>query len=146
MNEKEEILELYKLHSNFAQDITKIRQQIHKFYISLLSLIMTFVTFLEIKNLLLNNILIICFFCPIPILICFFWYMNIDSYKKLNIAKFKMLNKLENKLTLKPYKIELCYLIQNKYLELTYIEQKIPIIFSLPFLFYMIFKICNYFN
>lgn len=142
MKEKEELLELYKLHSKFANDVTKIRCDSNKFYVSLLTLNISFISVL--KSFMDDSSHLVAIFSIFSILICLVWYFNITSYKKLNSGKFKMLNELENKLSIKPFYIEWNYLKSDKkkYTKLTSVEKLLPLLFALPFaimIFYQYF-------
>jgi hypothetical protein len=71
-------------------------------------------------------------------LLCAVWWVNLQSYGKLNKAKFEVIHKLEDFLPFACYKDEWDYLgngtDRKKYMKLSKIEGLVPIILSFPFL------------
>lgn len=66
------------------------------------------------------------------IVICCIWIFFIKNYKLLNAAKFDVINKIEGKLPVAPFKDEWEILKENKkYKDTTKLEKWLPIIFIL---------------
>ena len=98
MNEKQELLEIYKLHAEFADSISKQRATANRFYILVLSgLAVLFSTFLQRKNGVPLEWLMIGF-GAFGVLLALVWSIVIRSYYQLNSAKFQVLLALEEKL------------------------------------------------
>lgn len=68
----------------------------------------------------------------------FIWFLNIKSYRTLNTAKFEIINDLERQLPYPRYAKEWNLLRpasgSAKYLQLTRIEQLVPVVIILLFL------------
>jgi hypothetical protein len=147
--EKEEIMEIYKLHVEMADRVSQRRGQTNKFYISLLSALLAIISFYITSTVLVNyrNIFILIFGI-LGILLCILWALNINSYKQLNTGKFKVLNEIEGKLVYQFYKREWELLGEGKdkvkYFELTKIEKFAPLLLSIPFLMLIFYILCNW--
>ncbi len=120
----------YKLMVEMADRVSDRRAQSNKFFISIISSIFVFsslISLLEIET----DYLLISFFliASLNIMLCFIWITTIDSYRKLNTAKFKVIQRLEDSLEFKCFQIEERYLNDMKYLQLTKIEKNIPYLF-----------------
>lgn len=122
----------YKLMVEMADRVSERRAQSNKFYISIISSIFVFsslISLLEIET----DYLLMSFFliASLNIILCFIWIITIDSYKKLNKAKYKVIQQMEDSLEFKCYQIEEGYLNDIKYIQFTKIEKYIPYVFIL---------------
>ena len=98
MNEKQEVLEIYKLHAELADSISKQRASANRFYILVLSgFAVLFSTFLQRPNGVPLGWLMVSFGF-FGLLLAGAWHGAIRSYRQLNTAKFKVLHELEEKL------------------------------------------------
>ena len=98
MDEKQELLEIYKLHAELADSISKQRATANRFYILVLSgLAVLFSTFLQRKNGVPLGWLMVSFGL-FGLLLAVAWHSVIRSYRQLNTAKFEVLHELEEKL------------------------------------------------
>lgn len=132
-------LEQYKLFIESTEKVSNRRLETNKFYISLLGIVISLILFIfQYKN----NSTIIFFACLFGILLSFLWLLKLNSFKKLNSAKFRIISKLENTCNFKPYQEEWRILKKNGYSELTNLEGYVPIIFILAFLLLFIFSFC----
>ena len=72
------------------------------------------------------------------------WLITIRSYRQLNTGKFKALHELEEKLAYPFFKREWSLLGKNEgkgkniYFKLTIVETFLPVIFCIPFLYFII--------
>ena len=98
MNGKQELLEIYKLHAELADSISKQRATANRFYILVLSgVAVLFSTFLQRPNGVPLGWFMIGFGL-FGLLLAVAWHGAIRSYRQLNTAKFKVLHELEEKL------------------------------------------------
>lgn len=135
----EHLLEQYKIITASADKITDKRHNTNKFYLGINSFLFTAAAYLTTLE-----------FGTIPLLIsamgfmvAIVWHKNIESYRSLNSAKFKVIHKLEEHLPAKIYQKEDEYLKRNYY-KLTSIEKLIPIVFALLYSVIILLIILNY--
>ena len=145
MEEKEILLEQYKLAVEMADRISARREGANKIFLSANSIIFAFLaTQTEFSTV---HILITIF----GSLLCFVWASIIKNYRSLNSAKYAVIHEMEEKLPWKVYTDEWQKLKNGKdkkvYAKLTVVEKKLPWLFlgfyTLLFLFVifsMIFK------
>ena len=137
MNDKQELLEIYKLHAELADSISKQRATANRFYILVLSgLAVLFSNFLQRKNGVPLGWLMVSFGF-FGLLLAVAWHGAIRSYRQLNTAKFKVLHELEEKLAYSFSRREWDLLAKGAdrkvYQQLTVVESRVPIIFGVFF-------------
>ena len=146
MNEKQELLEIYKLHAELADSVSKQRSTANRFYILVLSgLAVLFSAFLRRENgIPLGGLMV--GFGLFGMLLAMAWYIVIRSYRQLNSGKFKALHELEEKLAYPFFKREWELLEEGKelktYWRLTVVETFVPAIFFLCFTGLFVTGIC----
>ena len=137
MEEKEILLEQYKLAVEMADRISARREGANKIFLSANSIIFAFLaTQVEFSTV---HILITVF----GSLLCFVWASIIKNYRSLNSAKYAVIHEMEEKLPWKVYTDEWQKLKNGKdkkvYAKLTVVEKKLPWLFlgfyALLFLF-----------
>jgi hypothetical protein len=133
MDEKQELLEIYKLHAELAESVSKQRGTANRFYMLVLSgLAVLFSAFLQRKNGVPLGALMVGF-GTFGMLLAVAWYIVIRSYRQLNSGKFKALHELEEKLAYPFFKREWDLLKEGTerktYWRLTIVETFVPIIF-----------------
>ena len=141
---RQELLEIYKLHANLADRVSQRREGANRLYVSLLTLIsVLFGAFLRYgtDKVPIKSILLVC--GVLGILLSFSWFVVIRSYRQLNSGKFSALQELENKLTYQFLKREWQILEEGKnlkrYWKLTVVETFLPIgFFAVSFLLIVI--------
>ena len=142
MDEKQELLEIYKLHTQLADNVSNRRAIANRFYILVLpGLAVLFSAFLQHENGVPLGWLMIGFGL-FGMLLAAAWYIVIRSYRQLNSGKFKALHELEEKLAYPFFKREWELLSEGKdfksYWKLSVVETFIPGIFFFVFLALMI--------
>ena len=132
------LLEQYKLWVEMADRISVRRGQANTFYISLLSAILTLLSLIIDKNIVVGSASVLLFFTSIAgLALCLTWYANIQSYKQINSLKFKVINEIEQYLPFACYSREWEILEEKQkngkkqYIRLTGIEKIVPLIFAL---------------
>ena len=143
---KEHLLEQYKLYVEMADRISDRRERSNRFYISLLSALLALLSIIVGRNIL--NGLQTVVFMTIGILglgLCSLWIINIRSYRQLNSGKFKVIHEMEQNLPFNCYDREWEILGEGKepksYLQLTRVEQYIPIILAIPYLLLFLYSL-----
>ena len=136
MNEKQELLEIYKLHAELADSVSKQRETANRFYMLVLSgLSVLFSAFLQRRNGVPLGWLMIGFGGLGALLAA--WYIVIRSFRQLNSGKFKALHELEEKLAYPFFKREWDLLKEGTerktYWRLTVVETFTPTIFIICF-------------
>lgn len=122
----EHLLEQYKIITASADKITDKRHNTNKFYLGINSFLFTAAAYLTSLKFNIVPLLI----SGIGLIISIVWHKNIESYKSLNSAKFKVIHELEEHLPAKIYQKEEEYLKKNYY-KLTSVEKWIPFIFGI---------------
>ncbi|MCC9261171.1 MAG: hypothetical protein K8V75_02195 [Methanobrevibacter woesei] len=115
------LFEQYKLYVNMANDVSNRRESTNKFYISIISAIISVTSYITIYY---NTIPI--FLLIIIIIISILWEAHINEYRQLNKAKFEVINHIENYLPAKGYTKEWELLMKEGYKGLTKKDEKIP--------------------
>lgn len=137
MDEKQELIEIYKLHAELADSVSKQRSTANRFYMLVLSgLAVLFSAFLQRKNGVPLGWLMVGF-GVFGMLLAAAWYIVIRSYRQLNSGKFKALHELEEKLAYPFFKREWDLLAEGReqktYWRLTIVETSVPTIFFICF-------------
>ena len=146
MDEKQELLEIYKLHAELADSVSRQRSTANRFYMLVLSgLAVLFSAFLRRENGVPLGWLMVGFGL-FGMLLAVAWYIVIRSYRQLNSGKFKALHELEEKLAYPFFRREWDLLDEGRelktYWRLTVVETFVPTIFFLCFTALLIIGIC----
>ncbi len=141
-----ELLEIYKHHSELADRVSQRREGANRLYVSLLSGLAVFLAVLirfGIGDAPLR--IVLCSAGIIGALLAVSWYVVIRSYRQLNTGKFKVLHELEAKLAYPFFKREWELLAEGKdmksYWKLTTVEVSLPCIFFLLFCGLVVFSL-----
>jgi len=134
------LFEQYKLYVETTDKVSDRRAIANTFFITVVS------AMISIMGVLIgfgnnNKFLISCWMIIISlsgIIICYSWYVILQSYRQLNYGKFKIISEIEEKLPLQCYDSEWNVLGKGKqpklYRSLTTIEKRVPIMFILIFI------------
>lgn len=146
MDEKKEVLEIYKLHAELADSVSRQRSTANRFYMLVLSgLAVLFSAFLRRENGVPLGWFMVGFGL-FGMLLAVAWYIVIRSYRQLNSGKFKALHELEEKLAYPFFRREWDLLDEGRelktYWRLTVVETFVPTIFFLCFAALLIIGIC----
>jgi len=137
--DKQELLEIYKLHAELADRVSQRREGANRLYVSLLTGILVFLAaFLKYGT---GAIPAPVFLAAAGILggmLSVSWYVIVRSYRQLNTGKFVALNELEKKLAYPFFTREWEILKKGQsrmhYCKLTSVEIFAPAIFFFLFL------------
>jgi hypothetical protein len=147
------ILEQYKIYVEMADRVSARRSQANAFYISIISGLIALFSLVPNKNVTSSPPLFLLFLVAfLGLSLCFFWYINIQSYKQLNSLKFKVIHEIENHLPFSCYQREWEILKSlekeqpRSYIRLTSIEKNIPFLFSIPFFILLLYVFIVFLN
>ena len=151
-NSIEVTLKQYEICVNMADKISQRRADANKFYSVLItSFFAVIVAIFKGEIFKVDNLPVILLVGLIGILLCVVWFFNINSYKTLNSAKFKVINDMEAMLPQQPFNKEWEESGKGKnskiHRTLTSIEKFVPAILGLPFaimFFYPVYKYVCY--
>lgn len=134
---REQIFKQYEIFVSSADKISSHRMDANKFFITINSLILT------VYSMFFEKVTSAIWVVPVlGIIISLTWIRMLKSYSMLNSAKFKIINEIEDKLPLQPYKEEWDILKNNcEYKTLSKIEQKIPYAFGMVFFVLLIIQL-----
>ena len=140
--DRNELLELYKLHSELADRVSQRREGANRLYVGLLTAFLAaIVAFARWVGD--DAILPTWSLGLFGLLMCTAWYINIRSYRQLNEGKFHALKRLEEKLAFHFFKVEWEFLkkgeSRNKYWKLTDVEKFLPGVFGVMFLLVIVY-------
>ncbi|CAA6825837.1 MAG: Unknown protein [uncultured Sulfurovum sp.] len=145
MNKEEILLEQYKVFVKTADDITARRLATNKFYLTILLGLFTIAGFLKTKEMAgyFNGYSILILISVLGMVLSVIWYMNIESFRLLNSAKFKVIHEMEKELAYpcfdKEWEFRKGEDTSKAYPRFTQIEKYLPIVIGVlySFLFLM---------
>lgn len=150
MDEKQELLEIYKLHAELADRVSQRREGANRIFVSLLTGTLIFLAaFLRYGGETMPIDAILTTISIFGIFLSAAWYIIIRSYRQLNSGKFAALHELEEKLAYPFFKREWELLEEGKkrsrYWKLTIVETFLPFIFFILYIALIIifFTICR---
>ena len=137
-DKKQELLEIYKLHAQLADNVSNRRATANHFYLLVLSgLSVLFSALLQRKNGVPLGSLMVGFGL-FGMFLAAAWYVVIRSYRQLNSGKFDVLQELEKQLAYPFFTREWELFLEGKdrkkYWKLTVVETFVPRIFFGVFL------------
>ncbi len=150
MDEKQELLEIYKLHAELADRVSQRREGANRLFVSLLTGTLIFLAaFLRYGEETMPIDAILTTVSIFGVFLSVAWYVIIRSYRQLNSGKFAALHELEEKLAYPFFKREWELLEEGKkrsrYWKLTVVETFLPFIFFILYIALIIifFTICR---
>lgn len=152
MDKQEILLEQYKVFVKTADDITARRLETNKFYLTILLGLFTVAGFLNNKEMAgyFNSYIILILISVLGIFLSVVWYMNIESYKLLNKAKFKVIHEMEEELSYACFDKEWIFrkgIDTNKaYPRFTQIEKFLPIAMGIVYFVIILIVAFVYFS
>lgn len=138
------LIEEYKLYVEMADRVSQRRDQSNRFYVALLGALAAILV-IAARFVLSDNGEVAAFMAAAFLasgafgaILSVIWFLNIRSYRTLNSAKFKVIHELEKKIPFDGYAKEWDILRpqdgSSKYLQLTKVEQFVPILVFVIFL------------
>lgn len=133
IEEKEILLEQYKLYVEMADKISERRSSVNTFFLTANSIILTVIS--------INGFDIAKFswlITAVGLILSYTWYYLLQSYKLLNSGKFRVVHKIEQKLPLNLYAFEWEILGEGKdrakYWPISHIEKILPALFAIIYI------------
>ncbi len=123
--EQNHVLEIYKVAVDSTHRVTEGRLASHKFFLTLGTGIMGVEGWALSKD-----AVIPAFVAGFGIAVGLVWWSYVDSWKRLNSAKFKVIDKIERRLPLAFFRDEWSILKGGHHTTLTTIERSIPALFA----------------
>ena len=149
MDKDEQLLEIYKLHSELADHVSQRREQANRLYVAIISSIIVLAAAIlrfGVKGI--SGELIAAAMCAFIIIVCFSWSITILSHKDLNSNKFRVLLELEDQMLFPFFKKEWdpagTGRKSNDYLPLSKVAMSLPFIyqsFAAVALAYLLFRL-----
>ena len=134
------LLEQYKLYVEMADRVSQRRDQSNRFYVTIVSALAAIVVVIArfgVPEDGASGALSDIGFLAIGLALSGVWWLNIRSYRTLNSAKFEIINRIEKRLPFAGYSEEWEILRppegRKPYLQLTRVEQFVPLIFMALF-------------
>jgi hypothetical protein len=113
-DEKNRLMEQYIHYGEVAIETANQRVQMNRFFGLILTSILAGLFALARGNLTSTNAAIVLFASGFGSLICYFWYQSLQSYRRLNKARYAILNEIESVLPVRMYLDEWRYLKREK--------------------------------
>ena len=137
---KEHLFEQYKLYVEMADQVSNRRNLTNTFFLTLHTLLLGAIGFSVEKGPKLVDHWLVFFPLAAVILLCISWWMIVRSYRQLNGGKYLIVGEFEKRLPASPYwSAEWKALGEgkdiSKYLPITHVENWIPIIFAVLYIF-----------
>ena len=131
---EQDIQSIWQTCVEMANIVSQRRDTINNLFVTLNIAIVTVISWIwDIKT---------AFLCAVGFIICIVWLLYISNLKKLSTAKFQVINNLEQKMGINPFKDEWDILKGTKcYIEGTKLECVLPIAFGIGYivLFFILF-------
>lgn len=141
------LIEQYKLCVEMADRVSERRNNTNSFFLTLNGVLITAIGILAKIG---SSNLVYNFFWVVVasvagVIFCWCWVTTINCYRKLNSAKFEVINTIEKKLPASSFDTEWKQLNaedkKGKYPQLTNVERWIPIVFSFLYIALLTFAV-----
>ena len=127
------LLEQYKLYVEMADRISQRREQSNRFYVGLASAIIALLVVMGRFGVSGSSWSIALLAAGLlGAVLSVIWFINLGSYRALNTAKFRVINRMESQLPYAGYGEEWAYLRPSegpvRYFQLTRVERYVPLL------------------
>ena len=138
-SEQDRLLEIYKLHAELADGVSRRREGANRLYVSLhVGLVVFLAALLRFGSGDTPEGLVLGIIALFGALLSVSWIVVIQSYKQLNHKKFRVLHDLEKLLPFQFFVSEWDPKSEgkksNRYWKLTYVEKSLPFLFIILYL------------
>lgn len=136
---QDHLLDQYKLYVEMADRSSQRRDQSNRFYSALLTGLVAVLLVVVDRDIFAEAQGVVFLAAAlVGLAVCIVWFINIRSYKQLNSGKFKVVQEMELQLPFPCYHREWEILRPDKgpkkYLQLTRIEQFVPLVLAITYL------------
>jgi hypothetical protein len=136
----------YKLMVDSAAENSQARERTHRFYTTVQTGLLTLLALVAGYDLLTSSLGISGSILPgvsflnqaqgpiiiavsvLGLVLCILWRMHLNAYRRLNKAKFKVINTIERDLPYPAFEMEWEALQQERHIELTTLERAMPVV------------------
>lgn len=122
------LLRQYELLVNSAIQVTAWRQTTNGFYLTVNTTLLAVASYLLGSSPFTAQVIGI-----IGVVVSFLWYQNINYFRNLNSAKFKVIHQIEQKLPVPMFKLEDDIFKKEKGKSSAQIEKWVPLLFALAY-------------
>ena len=143
------LLEQYKLYVEMTDRGTTRRAHTNRFYVSLLSGLLALLSIVVTKDGVAGiPTIVLSGIAVLGMLLCILWFFTIRDYRRLNGAKFQVINEMEQHLPSRPYDREWEIVKKEKkgrkYVGLSKIEQYVSLLVAIPFLLLFLYSLTGH--
>jgi hypothetical protein len=128
---KSHFLEIYKTYLEMADRISSRRQSANSFFLAINTAVVGFIGYVQLGAE--GGSAYYYLISLAGMVLCYFWYRLVKSYRGLNSGKFKVIHKLEKNLPISPYDTEWEIVGRGKkpglYTPFTNVEMRVPWVF-----------------
>ncbi len=142
-NYSSHLLELFKIYIDSVEKNSDRRQKANAYLLSLNTSFIAILGVFSIKDVISLPWYISLSLCLIGVAISVLWYSILKTYRRINSAKFKVINSIAQQLPITPYSAEWEVLKSQKHKSLSNLEQIIPYIFTAVYIFIFVFSLLN---
>lgn len=139
------LFEQYKLYVNTSLEITRRRTDSNKYFLTINTFLFAALGGASAAGLGVLQIGWTLFVSIAGVLLCYYWFRLIESYKGLNNAKFKIIHRMEEYFPVKLFAEEWELLGEGKdhtkYRPITSIEMKTPWIFAILYIVLLVWSV-----
>lgn len=137
------LIELFKLYVDSAEKNSDRRQKANSYLLSINTAFIALLGAFSIKDINTLPWYTSLSLCAIGISISILWHVILKTYKKLNSAKFEVINSIAEHLPVSPYSKEWDILKPQNHKSLSNLEQVVPFIFTGVYIFVFIFSVLD---
>ena len=131
------IIEQYKLFAELADRVSTRRMQVNTFFLTLHTAVLGGLGYGLTNNILPPDPVLLVAILIVLSVLCVAWTQMVNSYRKLNSAKWEIVAWMENELPIRPWAAEWKLLgegrVPARYRQVTKVEDRVPNMFLLVY-------------
>ncbi|MCT4648604.1 MAG: hypothetical protein N4A74_26685 [Carboxylicivirga sp.] len=135
------LIEIFKLYVDSAEKNSDRRQKANSYLLSINTAFIAILGAFSIKDVTTLTWQTSLSLCLIGVSISVLWFVILKTYKRLNSAKFKVINSIAVHLPISPYSAEWVILKAQNHKSLSNLEQVVPFIFTGVYIFIFVFSV-----
>lgn len=135
------LIEMFKLYVDSAEKNSDRRQKANSYLLSINTAYIAILGAFSIKDVTTLTWQSSLSLCLIGVSISVLWFVILKTYKRLNSAKFKVINSIAEHLPISPYSAEWVILKGQNHKSLSNLEQIVPLIFTGVYIFIFVFSV-----
>ena len=146
MNSEANNIELYKFYVEMTDRISARRATANSFLLAVNTFLLSFLSMAGNMTAIAHSLWLYCL-AATGILICLAWVVLIESYRKLNSAKFKVIHEMESQMSYAPFTKEWEYAKNGDgvvHKPISKVEPYIPYAFMVLYIAAAIIALCSH--